>query len=109
MADWPDLKEVRTLLRANPDAVEDSVIDTARLAAIDACSRRTGDRWPPSGAPDLPDAVHQAALLYSARLYRRRDSLDGTVGWGDLGVVRIGRWDPDIEAMLAPYLPVVFG
>ena len=48
-------------------------------------------------------AMHEAA-----RLYRRRDSVDGTVGWGDMGVVRIGPKDPDIETMIAPYLAVVF-
>ena len=33
------------------------------------------------------------------RLYRRRDSTDGTIGFGDAGVMRIGRTDPDIEAL----------
>ena len=33
---------------------------------------------------------------------------DGTIGWGDMGVVRVGPKDPDIETMIAPFLNVVF-
>jgi len=108
MADWPSLKQVRLLLRLQPDTAEDALIDQARLAAIDWCNRRTGYRFDDVDG-DLPDAVYQAATLLAARWYRRRDSLDGTIGWGDLGVIRVGNRDPDVEALLAPWLPVVFG
>ena len=53
--------------------------------------------------------MFQAALFHAARLYRRRDSLDGTIGFGDMGLVRVGRVDPDIEALYATVGPVVFG
>ena len=46
--------------------------------------------------------------MEAGRLYRRRDSVDGTIGWGDMGVVRVGPKDPDIETLIAPYLNVVF-
>ena len=115
MASWPDLKEVRTFLRLQPDATEDGVIDTARLGAIDYMIQRLGNDSTtglpkyPSDTTSLPDAVHQAAVQASARLYRRRDSLDGTVGFGDLGVVRIGGRDFDVERLLDTYAPLVFG
>jgi len=110
VADWPSLKQVRQLLRLQPDTAEDALIDQARLAAIDWCFQRTGQRWDPADAGGLlPDSVYQAATLLAARYYRRRDSLDGTIGWGDLGVIRVGNRDPDVEALLGPYVPMVFG
>src|SRR5215467_7575010 len=102
MADWPTLQEVRKFLRLQPDADQDAIIQTALSAAIDYGNRRTNYKFDPAdevSPPIVPDAVHQACLLHSARLYRRRDTVDGTIGWGDLGVVRIGSRDGDIEAL----------
>jgi hypothetical protein len=122
MSSWPTLKEVRTLLRLQPDPVEDGVIQTALSAAVNYGVGRMGStrvdngdgtwsrvpNYPPDTA-DLPDAAHEACLLHSARLYRRRDSIDGTLGFGDMGVVRVGRTDADVDAMYANVGPVVFG
>jgi hypothetical protein len=108
MASWPTLKEVRTLLRLQPDATEDAVIDSARLAATDYGIRRTGVQWT-ADSIDVPEVCHEAALLDAARIYRRRDSLDGTIAWGDAGAVRVGRADPDVERLYASVGPVVFG
>jgi hypothetical protein len=112
MAAWPTLKEVRSLLRLQPDPTEDGVIQTALAAAIDFGVRRMGGTqytnpdgsvtwvWSyPQDTAMLPDTAHEAALLHAARLYRRRDSIDGTIAWGDLGAVRVGRFDPDVNAM----------
>jgi hypothetical protein len=63
----------------------------------------------PADVAELPDALYEAALLDSARIYRRRDSLDGTVAWGDMGAIRVGRADPDVERLYATVGPVVFG
>jgi hypothetical protein len=114
VATWPALKDVRTLLRLQPDSVEDGVIQSALDAAIDYGNRRTNYAWDPNATPSqwqtgLPDAVYQACLLHAARLYRRRDSLDGTVGWGDLGVIRVGRVDPDVASLYDTVGPMVFG
>jgi len=122
MAAWPALKEVRTLLRMQPDATEDGVIQTALAAAIDYGMARFGTvtvtnpdgsttTTPvyPTDTTDLPDSAHQACLLHAARLYRRRDSLDGTLGFGDMGVVRVGRSDADIDALYSQHAPMVFG
>ena len=111
MAYWPTLKEVRALLRLQPDPVEDGFITTALAAAVDYANRKLNYKYPvpPSENGTLPDAAHEACLLHAARLYRRRDSLDGTLAWGDLGVVRVGRFDPDIDAMYAAIGPLVIG
>jgi hypothetical protein len=111
VANWPTLKEVRSLLRLQPDPTEDGIIQTALSAAIDYGNRRTGYLYaiPPYDDGTVPDAVHEACLLHSARLYRRRDSLDGTIGWSDGGLIRVGRLDPDVDALYATVGPVVFG
>jgi hypothetical protein len=46
----------------------------------------------------LPDAAHEACLIHAARLYRRR-TIDGTIGFGDMGAIRVGRYDADVEAL----------
>jgi hypothetical protein len=113
MAAWPTLSEVRTLLRLAPDATEDAVIQSALDAAIDYGNRRTSHLWDPTNTPGwqtpLPDAAHEAALLDAARIYRRRDSIDGTISWGDMGAVRVGRADPDVDRLYASCSPWVFG
>jgi hypothetical protein len=124
MAVWPTLKEVRSLLRLQPDPTEDGFIQTALSAAIDYGQRRLGlvlvdngdGTFGPAREPSypgdttvLPDTCHQACLIHAARLYRRRDSIDGTLGFGDLGVVRVGRVDADIEALYSSVGPLVFG
>lgn len=111
MANWPTLPEVRKLLRLQPDANEDGVITTALAAAIDYGNRRLAYKYPipPYDDGRLPDAAHEACLLHAARLYRRRDSLDGTIGFGDAGGIRVGRLDPDVDALYTAVGPLVFG
>jgi hypothetical protein len=111
VAYWPKLQEVRSLLRLQPDPTEDGIITTALVAAIDYANRRLNYLYPvpPYDDGSLPDAAHEACLLHAARLYRRRDSIDGTISWGDLGGVRVGRVDPDVEYLYASLGPVVFG
>jgi hypothetical protein len=111
MALWPTLPEVRKVLRLQPDPTEDGIITTALAAAVDYANRRLAYRYPIPPYDDglLPDAAHEACLLHACRLYRRRDSIDGTIGFGDLGAVRVGRTDPDVEALYAVCGPVVFG
>ena len=108
MASWPNLAAVRTLLRLQPDASQDAVISSALVAAVDYGIGRYNNKYGPT-ADDVPDSGYEACLLHAARLYRRRDSLDGTVAYGDLGAIRVGRVDPDIDAMYAQHAPLVFG
>jgi len=111
MAVWPSLKEVRGFLRLQPDSTEDAVLQTALAAAIDYGNRRLNYKYPvpPFDDGTLPDVAHQACLIHAARLYRRRDSVDGTIGFGDLGAIRVGRTDPDVDSLYAACGPLVFG
>jgi hypothetical protein len=108
VAAWPTLPAVRTLLRLQPDANNDAVISSALAAAIDYGIGRYNYQFDATSTT-IPDSGYQACLLHAARLYRRRDSLDGTVAYGDLGAIRVGRVDPDIDALYAQHAPLVFG
>ena len=111
-AAWPTVSDVINLLRLGPDASSDPLLGTDLAAAIDW----TINRIDPSHNPadplfadlELADSLYTVALHEAGRLVRRRDSVDGTIGWGDMGVVRVGPKDPDIETLLAPYLAIVF-
>jgi hypothetical protein len=37
------------------------------------------------------------------RQFKRYDSPTGVMGFGDLGVMRVGRVDPDVEKLLMPF------
>jgi len=51
----------------------------------------------------IPVDVKQACNLLSIRQFKRYDSPLGVAGFGDIGIVRVSRVDPDIEALLGPY------
>lgn len=112
MALWPTLQDVRRLLRlTGGDANEDAVITDALAAAINYGNARLNYKYPvpPFDNGTLPDAAREACTLHAARLYRRRDSLDGTIAWGDAGAIRVGRLDPDVELLYSTLGPLVFG
>jgi hypothetical protein len=41
--------------------------------------------------------------MLAMRLYKRMDSPLGVAGIGDIGVIRVSRIDPDIDAMISPF------
>lgn len=51
----------------------------------------------------IPTAIKYATILLSSRLFKRMDSPLGVAGIGDLGVIRVSRIDPDIDALIAPF------
>jgi hypothetical protein len=55
------------------------------------------------GYTPVPTAIEQAALLLTLRQYRRYDSPLGVAGFDEMGVVRVGRIDPDVQKLLAPF------
>lgn len=62
-------------------------------------------RW---GWPAVPDDIAQAALLQAMRFYRRKDSPQGVLGNSEWGPTRVSRSDPDVEALIAPFvIPVI--
>ena len=74
---------------------------TARTAGWGTRRVRITAYW---GWPTVPDEVAQACLIQAARLYRRKDSPEGVVGSAEWGVIRVGRVDPDMQALLQPYV-----
>ena len=56
------------------------------------------------GWPAVPPDIHNAAILLSARLQRRKDSPEGLRGFNDLGVVRVSRYDSDYDSLIGPYI-----
>jgi len=60
------------------------------------------------GFATTPTAIKQATVLLASRIFKRNDSPLGVAGFGDLGVVRVSRLDPDIDAMISPYKKVRF-
>jgi hypothetical protein len=83
--------------------------------------RAVGDfTWPVSGKEatvqvvgtfgfaSVPTAVKQATILLASRIFKRNDSPLGVAGFGDIGVIRVGRVDPDVEAMIHAYKKVRF-
>jgi len=115
-ADWPTVADVEALLRIEPGS-DDALVASDLAAAIAWVTNRVDPQWVP-GSPTYPtpppavplaDPLYTAALHEAGRLFRRRDSVDGTIGWGDMGVVRVGPKDPDIETLITPFLNVVIG
>lgn len=51
----------------------------------------------------VPVDVKQACVLLAMRQFKRYDSPLGVAGFGDMGALRVGRTDPDVEALLYPY------
>ena len=60
------------------------------------------------GFATAPTAIKQATVLLASRIFKRNDSPLGVAGFGDLGVVRVSRLDPDVDSMIAPYKKVRF-
>jgi len=62
---------------------------------------RVTAKW---GWPAIPPQIAEACLLRAARLWTRQESPDGTRGAGDFGVIRVGRFDPDYDALIQPFI-----
>lgn len=55
------------------------------------------------GWASVPVAIKQATIIMASRFYKRLDSPLGVAGFGDIGVVRVAKLDPDVEALIHPY------
>jgi hypothetical protein len=58
------------------------------------------------GFSSVPIAIKQATILAALRAYKRYESPTGVLGFSDMGVVRIGRLDPDVQRLVDPYRKV---
>lgn len=60
------------------------------------------------GWPATPRKVKQACLILAARLWKRKDAVDGLAGNPEFGQLRLARVDPDVATLLDPFaLPAV--
>jgi hypothetical protein len=57
----------------------------------------------------IPDEVEQACILRAAAIFKRKESVDGVAGFGEFGVVRIGRQDPDVMELLHRFIKIGVG
>lgn len=103
--DWPSSTNYKAWARIG-DTVDDAAISAA-LAAVKAAVLTRCTVLAEVIDPDVPADVHQACLLWCNRLMARRNSPEGVIGVADMGVANIGRWDPDVGRLLAPYTDVV--
>lgn len=55
------------------------------------------------GWPDVPADISEAVLILASRLWSRKDSPQGVMGFGDLGVVRVSRADYDVMSLIDAY------
>lgn len=60
------------------------------------------------GFATVPTAIKQATVLYASRIFKRNDSPLGVAGFGDIGVIRVAKIDPDIASLISPYKKVRF-
>jgi hypothetical protein len=60
------------------------------------------------GFATVPVAIEQATVLLASRIFKRNDSPGGVMGFGDIGVVRVSRIDPDIDRLIMPYKKLRF-
>lgn len=63
-------------------------------------------RW---GWAAVPMDVENACLILATRLFKRKDSAEGVIGFNDFGSVRLSRTDPDAVALLNRYRRVGVG
>ena len=100
-----EVEDVQKYLGSQPASapVNTEVLQNALDAAIDRITKRCMDQFVADPAT-WSDEINQAVTMLAARLYRRRFSVGGFEGFGDLGIARVPSLDPDIEDMLIRYV-----
>ena len=89
-------------------AIAEPRLATALAAANGWVEARIRPR--PSTELEPPADLVQAVALLTNRYLSRDNSPDGFVGMQETGgPVYIGKVDRDVESLIAPYRPVVFG
>lgn len=97
---WTTVTDVR-VAPANAIADGQPITSITAPAWLGVELVRVTARW---GWPLVPPQVASATLIQATRLYKRKDSPDGVAGDGSIGVVRLARVDPDVQALLSPFV-----
>lgn len=61
------------------------------------------------GWSELPPEVEEACILRAAAIFKRKEATFGVAGFGEFGVVRIGRNDVDVVSLLHPLVKMRVG
>ena len=61
------------------------------------------------GWPSVPADITEAAMIQASRLFKRKDSPEGIIGSAEWGVRNLSRRDPDVWALIEPYILPGFG
>jgi hypothetical protein len=108
---WLDPADVRTWLRDNAEPPANNAVELDRVCSQteDHVQTVRADRYQPADPPDPdnPDAVvfvpdaetYQGAVMYAARLLRRRNTPTG-VEFSETGAVFSPKYDPQIDQAL---------
>lgn len=73
----------------------------AMLIAVDAANGLVATLRPDmAGVDPWPAEIEDGALIQAARLYGRRGSVQGIAAFQDIGVITLGRLDPDFRLAL---------
>ncbi|MGI5288032.1 phage head-tail connector protein [Nonomuraea polychroma] len=82
-------------------AITGLLLSSGTWGAGGATRVRVTARW---GWPAVPDEIEQATLLQAGRLYKRKDSPEGVAGSAEWGLMRVPNLDPDVQALIGPYM-----
>ena len=56
----------------------------------------------PDDPAEFTDAQNMAVLLQAARLWKRKDTPQGTAAFADVAAIRVDRLDGDVAVLLTP-------
>lgn len=88
--------------------LDDVTIDTAELDRVFVAAVGTlGDQYDLDTAD--ADRADQAVIMYTGRLYQRKDSVNGIAANAEWGALRVSITDPDVHALLAKWEMIRFG
>jgi len=54
----------------------------------------------------VPDQIGYATAIYAQRLWKRQEAPFGIAGFGEIGVMRVSRLDPDVSQLVQPFRKV---
>jgi hypothetical protein len=88
----------------------------ADLRAIEVLRRAVGV-WPVYGPTlvrvtaqpgwlAIPEDIVTATCIQTARLFRRKDAIEGIIGNSDYGPIRLNKYDADYDQLIHPYVRV---
>lgn len=95
--------DVVTWLDQDDVTIDDTELDRLFITAVGTL----GDQYDLDAAD--ADRANQAIVMYCARLYKRKDSINGIAVNAEWGALRVSISDPDVHALLAKWETIRFG